>query len=181
MFMGKLLAYAGMLDGKEVTWIPSYGPEMRGGTANCAVVISDGEIGSPLVTSPTVLVAMNQPSLEKFAPSVAPVGLLLVNSSIIQLGKETVAEFCPSGVEPVLVPANDLANEIGDSRVANMVMLGVLLAARPVTPVDRVFGALEENVPADRGKILEMNLAAIKRGLRWWQEATAVLAGSAVG
>lgn len=173
MFMGKLLAYAAMLDGKEVTWIPSYGPEMRGGTANCAVVISEGEIGSPLVTSPSVLVAMNQPSLEKFARNVAPGGLLLINRSIIDLDDEALARLCPPGVDSVRVPANDLAHEIGDSRIANMVMLGVILAARPVASVDRVFEALEENVPTGKQKIMELNTSAIRRGMAWWEEISA--------
>ena len=113
MLMGQLMSYAGMFDGKHVSWMPSYGPEMRGGTANCSVVVSDQPVASPVVTEPTCAVVMNAPSLDKFAPTVVPGGCLLINSSLVTAdpGRDDVKVF--------KVPANEIANELGNSRAAN--------------------------------------------------------------
>ena len=117
---GQLLAYAGMVEGKHVAWIPSYGPEMRGGTANCGVSVSTTPISSPVVSEPTVLIAMNRPSLEKFEPWVVPGGLIMVNSSLIKIKVKR------TDVRIIYVPANDLAEELGNSKVANNIILGAL-------------------------------------------------------
>lgn len=128
LFAGQLLAYAALEQGLEVTWIPSYGPEMRGGTANCTVVISDEEIGSPMVRSPQAAVVFNGPSLEKYARVVQRGGVLVINASLAQ---GTVAR---SDLRVVRVPGSAVAEELGEPRLCNMVMLGALLAALPVLP-----------------------------------------------
>ena len=116
LFAGQVLAYAAMDDGKHVTWIPSYGPEMRGGTANCTVVVADEEIGSPIVRHPKAVIAMNQPSLEKYEPLVAENGTLLINSSLID---QSVGR---TDLQCLFVPANEIAETIGDKRMATIVM-----------------------------------------------------------
>ena len=122
MFIGKLLAYSAMKTGKHVTWIPSYGPEMRGGTANCTVVISDKEIGSPVITSPQALIIMNNPSLEAFQPQLKSKGTLFLNSSLI------THQVTRNDINVIAVPANDIATKVGEKRTANMVMLGAYIA-----------------------------------------------------
>src|SRR5512133_2324038 len=121
LFAGQLLAYAGMDEGKQVTWIPSYGPEMRGGTANCTVIISDDVIGSPLVLHPTAVIAMNRPSLDKYEPMVKPGGVLIINTSMVD--RKAVRK----DIKVVEVDANAMAEKLGDKRMSNMVLLG----ARP--------------------------------------------------
>lgn len=123
MVMGQLLAYAGMLEGSYVSWIPSYGPEMRGGTANCSVIISEEPVGSPIVGEATAVVAMNLPSFEKFESSLSPGGVMLINSSLID------RESKRDDIRVYKVPANDIANDLGNARMANMVALGALNAA----------------------------------------------------
>ena len=158
LFMGKVLAYAGMLKDKQVTWIPSYGPEMRGGTANCSVVISDEEIASPIVNRPDILVAMNQPSLDKFGLKVKDQGLIIVNSSIVK----NIPEF--SGCNVIKVPANDLAQDLGTVKIANIVVLGVMLKKIDFLSKVDIINALTEIVPKGREKILEMNKLAVEKG-----------------
>ena len=121
LLMGQLMAYAGMLDGREVSWMPAYGPEMRGGSANCSVVISDSPVGSPKVEDADVVIAMNRPSMDLFESSVVPGGLLIYNSSLIDT-KPTRTD-----ITVVPVPCNDIADSLGNGRVANMVMLGALM------------------------------------------------------
>ncbi len=130
LFAGQLLAYSAMDEGKAVTWIPSYGPEMRGGTANCTVVISDEEIGSPFVKNPTAVIAMNLPSLDKFENLVAPGGVLVVNASMVD---RPVAR---EDITVVNIPANDIAESLGSSRSSNMVLLGALLGNLDLLPLD---------------------------------------------
>jgi 2-oxoglutarate ferredoxin oxidoreductase subunit gamma len=161
LFAGQLLAYAAMEEGKEVTWIPSYGPEMRGGTANCTVVIADEEIGSPLVRNPKAVLAMNLPSLDKYEPLVKAGGVLVVNSSMVP--REAVRK----DITVVLVPANEIAEELGDKRIANMVMLGGLLAHLEVLPVKAIEKALKDHLPARHQKLLPANIEAIKRGAKF--------------
>ena len=129
LLIGKMLAYAGMREGKEVSWLPSYGPEMRGGTAYCMVIMSDRPIGSPIVKNPQHLVAMNRPSLEKFAPVVKPGGVVLINSTLIPVraGRDDVDELA--------IPVNDLALEAGSVRSANVVALAAFAAAMAVVPL----------------------------------------------
>lgn len=158
MFAGQLLAYAAMDEGLEVTWMPSYGPEMRGGTAHCYVVISDRPVGSPLVSRPKTAVVFNVPSFDRYAPLVAPGGLLAYNESLIdrQTQRRDIA------VLPV--PASALADTLGDLRLMNVVMLGALLTARPALPLDALRRALELHMPARRREMLAQNLAALERG-----------------
>ncbi|MGI6357315.1 MAG: 2-oxoacid:acceptor oxidoreductase family protein [Bacillota bacterium] len=158
MLMGQILTYAGMLENKQVSWMPSYGPEMRGGTANCTVVISDSPVGSPLVTHPSIVVAMNRPSLDKFGPTVKPGGLLLYNSSLIDEPPTR------TDITVVAVPANDLAAQMGNDRVANMIVLGAMLAKQPVVSLDAVHQALRKALPAHRHHLLPLNEQALARG-----------------
>lgn len=158
LFAGQLVAYAAMDEGREVTWIPSYGPEMRGGTANCTVIVADEEIGSPLVSHPQALIAMNLPSLDKYEETVREGGLAVINSSIIE---RNVAR---ENVRSVMIPANEIAEELGDRRMTNMVLLGALLAKMPVIPLEALERALGAHLPARHLRLLPLNLQAVHRG-----------------
>lgn len=158
MLMGQLLTYAGMVDNKQVSWMPAYGPEMRGGTANCTVVVSDAPVGSPVVSEPMAVIAMNLPSLDKFEPSVKPGGILIYNSSLIHRAPVR------KDVRVIAVPANEIAAELGNTRVANMVVLGALLAVTNVVSASAVETALKKALPAHRQDLLPLNLQAIERG-----------------
>jgi 2-oxoglutarate ferredoxin oxidoreductase subunit gamma len=157
LLIGKMLAYAGMHEGKEVSWLPSYGPEMRGGTANCTVVISDRPVGSPVIRSPRAVVAMNLPSLDKFEPDVRPGGLLLINSSLIN--RKTTRD----DVTVIEVPANEIANELGNRRGANMVALGAYLGATDAVSLDGVIEVVRETFAAKPG-VIDVNITALRRG-----------------
>lgn len=158
LFAGQLLAYTALDLNKQVTWIPSYGPEMRGGTAHCTVIISDSEIGSPVVTHPSVAVVMNLPSLNKYEPLVKSGGVLVVNSSLVD------REPKRTDIEVVSVPANEIAEEMGETRLANMILLGALLEHLPILPAKKVAEALGRHIPEHRRSLLEANLKAMKRG-----------------
>lgn len=160
MFIGKLLAYSAMKAGKHVTWIPSYGPEMRGGTANCTVVISGEEIGSPVITLPQALIIMNNPSLEAFEPRLQTQGLLVLNSSLItrQLRREDV--------KAIAVPANDIAVEIGEKRTANMVMLGAYVARTEVVSKESILEGLKEFF-GKKTQFLDVNTKAFEKGMEY--------------
>ena len=158
LFAGQLLSYAAMDAGLEVTWIPSYGPEMRGGTANCTVIVADEEIGSPLVRHPKAAIAMNLPSLDKYEPLVMPGGVLVVNSSMVN------REVRRKDIVTVAIPANEIAERLGDKRMTNMVLLGGLLANLPVLPVKSLEKALEEHLPARHHKLLPLNYQALREG-----------------
>jgi 2-oxoglutarate ferredoxin oxidoreductase subunit gamma len=161
LFGGQLLTYAAMDEGKEVTWIPSYGPEMRGGTANCTVVISDEEIGSPMVSHPQAAIVMNLPSLDKYEPLIKPGGVLVVNESMVD--REPVRK----DIKVVRVKANEIAEEIGDRRMTNMVLLGALIANLPVLPLDAIGKALEGHLPQRHKKLLPMNNNALREGAKF--------------
>jgi 2-oxoglutarate ferredoxin oxidoreductase subunit gamma len=158
LFAGQLLAYAAMDSGRNVTWIPSYGPEMRGGTAHCTVIISDEPIGAPLVACPDVAIVLNGPSFIKYDPLVASGGLLVVNSSIIEKRSER------TDIDIVLVPANDIAEEMGSSKMLNMAVLGAMLARRPVLEVATVEKALIDHLPSNKAHLLKSNLHVLRRG-----------------
>ncbi len=158
LLMGRLIAYAGMLEGKHVAWMPSYGPEMRGGTANCTVIISTEEVASPVVPNPLTLIAMNQPSLDKFEPMVEKNGIIIVNQSLIY---RTVNR---DDVQVVQVPANDIANELGNLRVANMVALGSYIAKSKSIKMETIFQALEKTLGKKSDKIIALNKEALQRG-----------------
>ncbi len=121
LFAGKFLAYKGLMEDKNVSWLPSYGPEMRGGTANCSVIISDAPVGSPIITTPDVLVAMNLPSLTKYVDAVAPGGKIFLDSTLIEAKVER------SDIDVYYVPATQMAKEAGFSTLANMVLMGKLM------------------------------------------------------
>ncbi len=161
LFAGQLLAYAAMDEGREVTWIPSYGPEMRGGTANCTVVIADEEIGSPLVRNPQAVIAMNLPSLDKYEPSVRAGGVMIVNSSIIN------RDATRSDIRAVMIPGNEIAESLGDRRMTNMVLLGGLLANLPVLPLEAIERALQAHLPVRHQRLLPLNLQALHRGAEY--------------
>lgn len=160
LFAGQLLAYAAMDEGREVTWIPAYGPEMRGGTANCTVVISEEEIGSPMVRNPQAVIAMNLPSLDKYEPLVRSGGLLVVNQSLVD------REVQRKDIKVVLVKANDIAQKLGDPRMSNMVLLGALIANLPVLPQKAIEKALEGHLPERHHKLLPKNYEALKEGAK---------------
>jgi 2-oxoglutarate ferredoxin oxidoreductase subunit gamma len=158
LFAGQLLAFAALDAGKEVTWIPSYGPEMRGGTANCTVVVADEEIGSPLVRNPKAAIVMNLPSLDKYESKLAPGGVLVANSSLSNRGPER------DDLECVFIPANDIAEEMGNKRLVNVIMLGALLEKLPVLPFEDLEAALENHLPERHKRLLPKNLEALRRG-----------------
>lgn len=157
LLIGKVLAYAAMSAGKEVSWLPSYGPEMRGGTCNCTVVISDRPVGSPVIRSPRAVLAMNLPSLDKFEREVRPGGLLLINTSLVNRQPRR------QDVTVIQVPANQIANDIGNPRAANMVALGAYVGATEAVSLEQIESVLESSF-AGKPKILDANLEALRRG-----------------
>ena len=158
MLIGRLLAYAGMIEGKKVAWMPSYGPEMRGGTANCTVLISTKEIGSPIVSHPKILIAMNQPSLDKFESNVSENGLIILNNSLIK------REVKRNDVNVIKIPADDIADKLGNSRAANMVILGAYVKQSGIVKIDTIFKALEKALAGRNKKLLSLNKEALKQG-----------------
>ena len=158
LFTGQLLSYAAMDCGKEVTWIPSYGPEMRGGTANCTVIISDEEIGSPEVRNPAAVIAMNLPSLDKYEALVKPGGILIINASLVN------RNAIRKDIKTVAIPANEIAEQIGDRRLTNMVLLGGLLANMPVLSLENLQAAIRVHTPSRHQKLMPLNLLALEQG-----------------
>ncbi len=161
LYAGQLLAYAAMDEGKHVTWIPSYGPEMRGGTANCTVVISDQEIGSPSVKYPKAVLAMNLPSLDKYEPLMAAGGCLIVNQSMVNRA------VTRADLRVVVLPANAIAMEIGNERATNMVMLGALMANMDILPEGALERALKAHTSQRLQKFVDMNTRALARGAEY--------------
>lgn len=159
MAIGKLLAKAAMDEGRNVTWLPSYGPEMRGGTANCVVVVDDEPIGSPCVEHARAAIVMNRPSYDKFEPTLCQGGLLVVNSSLIDQVESR------SDLQTVLVPANDLAEAEGSPKAANMVMLGAYIAHSGVVNPATIEHAIAKSYAGDKQAVGEANLRAFRRGL----------------
>lgn len=159
LFAGKLVASAGLIEGRELSWLPSYGPEMRGGTANCSVCLSDDPIGSPLVLEPDVLVAMNQPSLDKFFGDVVPGGMVIVDSTMVASVPER------DDVTVFFVPATKLAEEAGLKGLANVVLVGKLLKETGFCCADAIDDAIVKSVPAKREKLLEPNRKALAIGM----------------
>jgi 2-oxoglutarate ferredoxin oxidoreductase subunit gamma len=165
LFAGALLSYTAMDYGLEVTWIPSYGPEMRGGTANCTVIISDEEIGAPMVAHPSAALVMNRPSLDKMENLVKPGGLLIVNGSMVDRPVKR------SDIRSVVVPASEIAERIGDKRLANMVLLGALLANLNVVPVEALEKAIQGHTPARHLRFIPLNLTAVREGATYIKTA----------
>ena len=158
MSIGKTLVEAGMAEELEVSWVPSYGPEMRGGTANCSVILSDDTIGSPIIYTPTELIAMNTPSLKKFENDVIPGGIIFLNSSLI---KEDVER---EDVRVIKVPCDQIAVELGNPKVANMVMLGAYIAATGALKVETIQEMLTHMFTGPKAKLVPLNMEAMARG-----------------
>jgi len=158
LFAGQILTFAGMDSGKEVTWMPSYGPEMRGGTANCTVIIADEEIGSPLVRHPQAVVVMNLPSLDKYESTLPENGVLIINGSLVN--RDTTR----TDIIHVTVPANEIAEKLGNKRLTNMVLLGALLEKLHVLPMSAIDDALKKHLPERHRKFLPANLEALRLG-----------------
>jgi 2-oxoglutarate ferredoxin oxidoreductase subunit gamma len=159
LLIGKFLAMASMMDGKHVSWLPSYGPEMRGGTANCSVIVSDKPVASPLVDKADVVIAMNRPSLDKFESHVKPGGTLVINSSIIDRKSDR------TDINVVYCDANKIAEEVGNPKGANVAILGALLQKSPVVSVDTMVEAIRIELGEKKAKFLEGNKKALIAGM----------------
>jgi 2-oxoglutarate ferredoxin oxidoreductase subunit gamma len=159
LLMGSILAHAAMDLGYEVAWVPSYGAEMRGGTANCTVVIGDRPIGSPIIKNPQHLVAMNLPSLEKYAPVVKPDGVVLINSSLISIGSDR------EDVDELKVAANDIAREVGTVKAANIVALAAFVERSKIIDMD-VFQSCVKNQFENNEKLIKVNMKAMEEGIK---------------
>ena len=158
LFTGKFLAYKGLMEDKQVSWLPSYGPEMRGGTASCSVIVSDEPVGSPIVSNPDVLVAMNLPSLDRFESSVVPGGVIIADSTLIE------RKVARDDVTVYYVPATRLASENGTPTLANMIIAGKLLRVFGEDNEDDLRRALGKVISAKRADMLEVNLKAMQLG-----------------
>ncbi len=158
LFSGKVLAYKGLMEGLNVSWLPSYGPEMRGGTASCGVIISDEQVGAPIVTEPDILIAMNVPSLDRYEPAVKPGGIIFVDSSLISRKVER------DDVEVHYVPATKLAGENGAPTLANMILVGKLLAVLDEYNEGTVSKALGKCISARHADMLDLNHKAMEIG-----------------
>lgn len=159
MSIGKNLAEAGIAEGLEVSWVPSYGPEMRGGTANCTVILSDEPIGAPMTETPSEIIVMNRPSLAKFEPMVAPGGTAFINSSIVP---EKVSR---SDIKAFYVPCDRIAEELGNAKVSNMVMLGAYIAATKALKQETIQTMIQEMFAGKKAKLIPLNLEALKQGM----------------
>jgi len=165
--MGQTLGYAAMVEKKNVTWMPSYGPEMRGGTANCITIVSDETISSPILSSFDTAIILNQPSMEKFESKIKPGGLLIYESTnILHASERTDIEIYP-------IPAADAANKLNNVKVANMVLLGSFLAKRPIIQIDSIIAALKKVLPERYHNLLPLNKEALLKGKELMEEVDA--------
>ena len=158
LFSGKFLAYKGLMEDLQVSWLPSYGPEMRGGTANCNVILSDTPVGSPIITDPDVLIAMNTPSLQKYVDTVVPGGQIYVDSSLIDVKVDR------DDVKVFYIPATQMAKEEGLTTLANMVIVGHMLENHPELSFEGTDAVVEKLVPAKKAALKELNMKALKMG-----------------
>ena len=158
LFTGKVLAHAGLIEGRELSWLPSYGPEMRGGTANCNVILSDTPVGSPIVQHPNVLIVMNTPSLDKYEPMVVPGGKIFVDSTLITRTVER------DDVEVFYVPATQMATDMGYHNLANMILLGKVVAETGCVKEETLDEALHHVIPARKANLFDANKACIEAG-----------------
>ena len=161
LFSGKVTAYTGLVDEKSVSWLPSYGPEMRGGTANCHVIISDEPVGSPIIVNPTALVVMNKPSLDKFENEVVPGGKIFIDSALIDRKSDR------TDIDQYLIPATNIANEMGMPKLANMIILGKMIKETGVADLETVKKGLEKSVPPTKQQLVETNMKAIELGYNY--------------
>ncbi len=158
MSMGQVVCYAGLAEGKRVSWLPSYGPAMRGGTANCSVVVSDKPVGSPVVSRPDAVIVMNRPSLDRFEPNLKPGGTLVINTSMCD------KEPTRTDIKVVKVPATTIASDLGNIRVANMVALGAFLGVVPIVEIGSIVAALAAHLPERHRKHVPLNAKALEAG-----------------
>lgn len=158
LFAGKFLAYKGLTENMQVSWLPSYGPEMRGGTANCSVVLSDSPVGSPIITNPDVLVAMNLPSLQKFVDAVVPGGQIFIDSTLINAKVER------TDVKVHYIPATQLAKDAGFATLANMILVGKVLKESGAVPFEGNRQTLESFIPAKKADLIDINCQALQTG-----------------
>ena len=158
LFAGKFLAYKGLVQDKQVSWLPSYGPEMRGGTANCSIVLSDTPVGSPIITNPDVLVAMNLPSLTKFVNDVVPDGKIFIDSTLIDAKVER------TDVEVFYIPATQIAKDAGFATLSNMVLMGKLLKECDAVAFEGNKETLETFIPAKKAALIDVNCQALQTG-----------------
>ena len=161
LFSGKFLAYEGLIDGKEVSWLPSYGPEMRGGTANCSIIISDNKIGSPIVDKPDVLIAMNAPSFDKYITEVKAGGQVFVDSSLIDVKTDR------TDVEAYYIPATKMAADEGLTGLANMIILGLFIKKSGIMPDENLEKAMRKVVSAKKEKLFDLNMKAVSLGYNY--------------
>ena len=158
LFSGKVLAHAALIEGKELSWLPSYGPEMRGGTCNCSVIVSDTPVGSPIIAHPNVLMVMNEPSLDKFEDCVAAGGTIFVDSSLI------ARKVKRTDVEVVYIPATQMAKDMEATSLANMIILGAIVAKTALVKSETVVEALKHTISARKAALLDLNLKAVAAG-----------------
>ena len=158
LFSGKVLAHAALIENKELSWLPSYGPEMRGGTCNCSVIVSDDPVGSPIIAHPNVLMVMNEPSLDKFEDTVAAGGTIFVDSSLI------ARKVRRTDIEVVYIPATKMATDMEAKSLANMVILGAIVEKLRCVNPDMVATALKETISARKAALLDLNLKAVEAG-----------------
>ena len=158
LFAGKFIAYKGLIEDKQVSWLPSYGPEMRGGTANCSVILSDTPVGSPIITTPDILVAMNLPSLQKFVDTVAPGGKIILDSTLINAKVER------TDVEVFYIPATQMAKDAGFSTLANMILAGKVLKETDAVSFEGNKETLEAFIPAKKANLIDINCQALQAG-----------------
>ena len=157
--MGHFLAYAGLHDGKNVSWLPSYGPEKRGGTANCHVIVADGEVGSPIISRATALIAMNQPSLEKFEPLVEAGGLIILDSSLVPVRPQR------TDIKVFTIPATEMAYEMGNATYAGIILLGKLIGQTGIVTIGNFEEALRSVLPARRHYMIPDEMIALHKGM----------------
>lgn len=158
LFSGKVLAYAGLIEGRELSWLPSYGPEMRGGTANCNVILSDAPVGSPIVNTPNVLMVMNNPSLDKYENAVQPGGKIFLDSTLI------ARKVTRTDVEAYYVPATKMAMDMGMPTLANMILLGALISKTGCVREASLADALHKVIPARKADLFDLNMQALQAG-----------------
>ena len=161
LFAGKFLAYKGLLEEKQISWLPSYGPEMRGGTANCSVIISDEPVGSPIVSNPDALIAMNLPSLDKYEPAVAPGGKVFIDSTLID------RKALRDDIDAYYIPATKMAADAGIPTLANMIILGKMIKETGAVSFENLIDAMKKVVSAKHAELLEINIKALESGYNY--------------
>ena len=161
LFAGKFLAYKGLLEEKQISWLPSYGPEMRGGTANCSVIISDEPVGSPIVSNPDALIAMNLPSLDKYEPAVAPGGKVFIDSTLID------RKALRDDIDAYYIPATKMAADAGIPTLANMIILGKMIKETGAVSFENLLDAMKKVVSAKRAELMDINIKALETGYNY--------------